>query len=515
MRNFSMLALVVVGLVACRGDDTGDDQPMPDGGGNTNDVTIQEIQNDAMPACDPATPSTCVELKLKGVVVTAIDAFGSRTGDFWIGEPGGGPYSGVQVYRAPLDQVGALQIGDVVDIAGAQKAEFTISTDPMAKTLTELEPIEGGMMTVTKTGASMPIQPTVVDALAIGQMTDFMAREAEWEKWEGVLVTLNNVEAFSNTTCITSMGNCTDMTYERFDITGDIQVQSSLAAMPSTKVARGDCLSGVTGILSFFFDYHVLPRTTAEIGTGGTACPVENTAATCGDSIDNNGNGFADCMDFSCQTTQASCVTHPTIAQIQAGTATGYVELDSVYVMAVSFNKKNLWVATSLTASPNDAIYVFRGNGMAVPTLDPSIVVGANVSVAGLAQEGNNDSMGATLTQIAGMPVVTLLAAPTTPPVPVTTQMASTLAVDATGEPYESVLVTLTNVKITVLGAATFYVGELQQGTTKFLSDDDVLRLTDPVGTCYSTVTGIWTYQVFDNKWGLLPISTTPGGTCP
>ncbi len=203
MRNSCSLALVVfglVGLAACRGgDDGGDDQPKPDGNTNPLDVTIQEIQSDTMPACDPANPPSCVELKIKGVVVTAIDTFGDRKGDFWVQEPGGGPFSGVQVYGAPLDQVGALQIGDVVDIAGAQKAEFALTSDTSGNKLTELEPIEGGMMTVTKTGMNMPVEPTVVDALAIGQMTDFMARAAEWEKWEGVLVKLNNVEAFSNT----------------------------------------------------------------------------------------------------------------------------------------------------------------------------------------------------------------------------------------------------------------------------------------------------------------------------
>jgi hypothetical protein len=512
MRNFTLLALAFA-LVACRDTGGGDDTQMPDG--NPSDVTIQEIQNDAMPDCKPATPEGCVELKIKGVVVTAIDSYGGRTGDFWVQEPSGGPFSGVQVFGAPVDQVAGLAIGDVIDIAGAQKAEFALSSDMSGNKLTELEPVEGGMMTITKTGANMPVQPQVVDALAIGQMTDFMARNAEWEKWEGVLVKLDNVEAFSGTSCIGS--SCPDMTYRQFDITGDIKVQSSLAAMPMPEVARGDCLSGVTGIIGYFFDYQILPRTTGEIGTGGNSCPVENNAATCGDGLDNNGNGFSDCMDFSCQTTVPACVQHPTIAEVQSGSVTGYVKLDTVYVTAVSFNKKNLWVATSLTAAPNEAIYVFRGNATSVPVLDAQIVVGAQVSVEGLAQEGNNDNMGATLTQIAGtMPTVTFLAAATTPPVPVVSQMASALAVESTGEPYESVLVTLTNVKITVAGtSANFYTGELQQGSTKFISDDDVLRLTDPVNTCYATVTGIWTYQIFSNAYGLLPISTTAGGTCP
>jgi hypothetical protein len=59
------------------------------------------------------------------------------------------------------------------------------------------------------------------------------------------------------------------------------------------------------------------------------------------------------------------------------------------------------------------------------------------------------------------------------------------------------------------------YVGELSQGGTVFLSDDDILRTTDALATCYKDITGIWTYQVFNNAYGLLPISVTLGGTCP
>jgi hypothetical protein len=87
--------------------------------------------------------------------------------------------------------------------------------------------------------------------------------------------------------------------------------------------------------------------------------------------------------------------------------------------------------------------------------------------------------------------------------------MASSLVTKATGEPYESVLVTMTNVKVNNSGTANFYVGELQQGTTKFLSDDDILRLVPAdVGKCF-TMTGIWTYSGFDDKYGLLPITKT------
>ena len=73
--------------------------------GNT---TIYDIQNP-----NNMIPTGAL-VTVAGVVVTEIDTFGSRTGAVWVEEVGGGPYSGVQVFGAPIAQVSALSIGDVV-----------------------------------------------------------------------------------------------------------------------------------------------------------------------------------------------------------------------------------------------------------------------------------------------------------------------------------------------------------------------------------------------------------------
>ena len=115
MRNLSLLALVLASVTACRGS-SGDDTVTPDSPVTGDDTRIQDIQSDAM--------ASGTEVKVKGVVVTAVDNFGGKKGDFWIEEPGGGEYSGVHVYGAPLEQVAALHVGDVVDVLGAQKDDF-------------------------------------------------------------------------------------------------------------------------------------------------------------------------------------------------------------------------------------------------------------------------------------------------------------------------------------------------------------------------------------------------------
>jgi hypothetical protein len=122
--------------------------------------------------------------------------------------------------------------------------------------------------------------------------------------------------------------------------------------------------------------------------------------------------------------------------------------------------------------------------------------------------------MGESVTQITDAEPV-LVAAPTTAPVPVVGQTAATLNVAATGEPYESVLVTLTNVKVMNVGTSPNFVGQLQQGATTFASDDDILRLlAADVNKCF-TITGLWSYNVFDDVYALLPISKTETTPCP
>jgi hypothetical protein len=517
MRNLTLFALVLVSVTACRNTD-GDDGVTPDSSINTDDVKIQDIQNDAMP--------NGTAVKVKGVVVTAVDNYGGKKGDFWVEEPEGGPFSGVHVYGGPLEQVAALKVGDVVDITGAVKDDFHyngtngVGGFEEGYAITELKPVEGGQMAVTKTGATMTIEPDVVDALAIGQMTDYMARDAEWEKWEGVLITVKNVAAMSTDKCVGSQ--CPDTTNHSFEITGDVLVQSSLGPMPTPTVSRGDCLGSVTGVVDYFFDYQILPRdtdgdgTTEDLGLTGGTCPLENSPALCGDTIDNDGNGFNDCNDNACVVGAASCRQddNATIAGIQAGTVAvnSNVRVQSGVVMAVSFSKRDVWISTTKDAAVS--------NGIQVHFNDPvpgSIAVGKTVEVIGKVIEFN-DSMNVgtgTLTEITGYAITASNAATQTPAALAAT--AATLNDDTTGEPYESVLVTLTNVKITTAADSTNHVGSMTQGSIVFKFDDAIHRLSQEgaVNTCFPSIKGVWSYNAFDNNWVFYPAgATTTGSGC-
>src|SRR5262245_58681591 len=99
-------------IAACRSDGGGTNNPVPDGSIDMpNAIHIQDVQSDTMPVNTP--------VDLHGVIVTAVDTFGTRTDALWVEEPGGGPFSGVQVFGAAVTQVGNLVPGDIVDITGA------------------------------------------------------------------------------------------------------------------------------------------------------------------------------------------------------------------------------------------------------------------------------------------------------------------------------------------------------------------------------------------------------------
>ncbi len=522
MRKLSLLALVL-GLAACRGD-SGDDAPGVDSNTGGGDVTIQEVQAEAMPSGTPVT--------LKGVVVTAIDAYGSKTGDFWVQEPAGGEFSGIHVYGAPLDQVAALAIGDVVDIKGAEKDDFMYSDFQPGYAITELKPVAGGEMDVSKTGSSMVLQPTVVNAAMIGGLPDYMARDAEWEKWEGVLITIQNVTASNDQDCVGSA--CSDPTLQKIEVTGGVVLESALAAFPvdsetsaATAWKRGDCITSATGVLDYFFDYLLLPRTTAEYGMEGTSCPTEDSAQLCGDGMDNDGNGFADCEDNSCAAATASCRTVMTIQQIQTATTppTTAVEIQGVFVTALQrvtgTNKpRNMYIQSAAAASVSNGVLVFGGSSDDLSAFTP----GTKVNVIGRVKEFN-DSMNNGTGTLTEVQLISVTAATGNGNItPVTGQTPTLLQVDATGELHESVLVRLENVKLKTVGDSMYHVGTMSDGGgLPFKFDDDLYRIIETgtgavaADTCIDVIDGIWSYQVYDNAWYFLPISAPDvvGGNCP
>lgn len=485
MRARSVPVLLAMTLLAaagaCRdsgGDD--DDTPIDAGDGdapNPDDMKIQAVQDDATAVGTAVT--------LRGVVVVAKDTYGTRTGNLYVMEPEGGAFSGVLVFGAPLEQFDAVAVGDLVDIENAEKDEFALASDTSGRTTTELVGAGGGDMLVVKVGTGNVPAAQTVDAAAIAALPADQ-RDAEREKWEGVLVKVANVTVTQDVRHIS--GNPDDPSFNEFSITGDYRVDSSLSEINLTPptVRAGDCLASVTGMGDYFFNYKILPRMVGDIVPGGTNCPVPPGT---------------------------------TIEAIQTGTVPDgtQVTLNNVYVTGRSFNGRHIWVADALQAAPNKGVYVFRGSSPALPA---DIVVGAKVNVSGEVDEFAGSDGGESVTEVS-FATVTLVAAPAGPTVPVSGVTVPTLLDAATGEPYEGVLVKLENVKVTTALDATSGQRTMQAGATTFIADDDMFRLTEATNTCYRSIVGIWHYNAFptDNRYVFLPRSQadvdTVGGVCP
>jgi hypothetical protein len=520
------LALCLLAAAACRSSSSSNTPDAPNGNNpdapNGGGTTIYDIQ-------DPSNKvAVGAMVDVHDVVVTAIDAYGAKTGAFWIEEKAGGAYSGVEVFNAPAAQVAALKVGDVVTVTGAEKAEFALASDTSGRTTTELEPPKGGAISVTKTADGTVPDAAPVDALAIGMMAKQADQDAEWEKWEGVRIKVSSVAVISSAKPVPS--KTPDPTFQSFDITGPLTVESSLAAFPTSGTPAvgpqfGDCLGSITGIGDYFFQWNLLPTATADVASGGSGCPAAETGSACTDTIDNDANGHADCLDYSCmldQTQQATCIKGVTVHDVDTGAqpvGTG-VKLATACVTAVDSSGKNLWVADAGQAAVDTGVYVFRGgNATAVTGIAQGTQVSVDLAVvspyhglmelAGIPGAASGTSPG--VTNLNGQPCkVTALA----------TTLA-TLADTTMTNHYAGSLVTLSNVKVTATtgtGAKTIYT--LSDGTKTIEMGVQIFDPKPQVNvTCYATLTGIATWDTSPNPSVpmILPTLTgaVPGGTCP
>jgi hypothetical protein len=515
MKLIPYLVAVVLGALAigCRSDSK---DPTVDGPPAATDNKIQDVQNDAVP---DATP-----IKLDGVIVTAIDSFGARTGNFYVQEPEGGPFSGVLVFGAKITDVATLTVGDLINIEGGEKDEFLPPNDSTKRTVTELKPMAGGVLVITKVGKGTPPPPPVVDMIGIAGMPA-AARDAELEKWEGVPITVRNVAEVDDVRAVG--GTTPDPTFFKFTINGQVEVDTSLAAFPTTGLGRDVCISSITGMGDYFFNYKVLPRSTADIMLGGTGCPApEVGAAACRNGLDDDLDGFADCADFSCQQDFAStCQVTATISQVQlstydkTGPVPNLVLVPDVYVTAITTstdtaraNLKSVWISQAYNAAANEGVQVFVGRG----TIPTGVVIGAKVDVVGTVVEfDNTGSVGDKLTEISTNPGIRVKAAPDgTPFVPITGVPITTVSTIVAGEPYEGTLMRFSGLKITALGSNdTVTLSDTATPPNTITMDDDIFdyaNATDMVlNRCYSTVVAVASLNTVADTRMILPRALT------
>jgi hypothetical protein len=449
----------------------------PDAPMNAGEVTIQEVQNDAMPSG--------TQIELRGVVVTAIDAFGNRTGDLFVSEPEGGPNSGVKVFGAPLETLATLQVGDLVDITNAIKHEACNAAAPCGPvvfdddaSITEVMGLTAGSLVITKVGTSPLPTPAVVDAKALAAM-DSAARVAEWEKYEGVLIKVTNARQLAD---VRTFGSNPGPDSNEFRITGVARVQSVLVDLPGT-ATFGTCYESITGIGDFFFNNLVLPRTADDLVTGGTSClPMVTTIVEL-----------------------QSSNTKPELVSLTDVIVTGRDDIG---------NSKGYWVADAAAGAEHNGVLVFTGS----TAPDAALVIGAKVAtMKGPVDEfdlgaSGNPPMGDTITEISS-PTIGAITAPSGPaPSPATNVSVATLAdIGPAGEVWEGVLVRIGPVKVTNADAMGGKIEVTDNNDDTIMIDDDAFQFPAnmaPAADACIQVTGIMSVAIFDDLRTINPRST-------
>jgi predicted extracellular nuclease len=129
-------------------------------GAETLDATVREIQEDGV----------CGPIRLSGVVATTPNADYEDSSTFFVQDEGGGGYTGVAIYTA--NESVSVSTGDVLTLEG-EVSEY--------KGMTEI--YVGDASTLSADGSATPVATTIQEA------------PADWEPYEGVLLTLTGVEA--------------------------------------------------------------------------------------------------------------------------------------------------------------------------------------------------------------------------------------------------------------------------------------------------------------------------------
>jgi hypothetical protein len=173
------------------------------------------------------------------------------------------PFSGTSLYK-PVYEPANLRLtpGDVVDLTGTYTIDTTIAAFPTGEGLIQID------TPVVVPRFDFGLDPDLTTPLVI-QASDLDGTYEQGLQWSSMLVTIQNVTLADSpvnsggryTVHITSdtTANGPTLDNELFDVETWNQSQS-----PHPLVA-GAKIKSITGIVTWFFNYHLAPRTPADI----------------------------------------------------------------------------------------------------------------------------------------------------------------------------------------------------------------------------------------------------------
>lgn len=246
-------ALLVVGtfaLGACGSRATEDDngvkpKPNPIGGG----VRIKDV-------VDPAKNMSGATVNVSGAVVLTIDTYdetsdGKSAGTVYVQDIGSqAAFSGASLY-APAFVPSNLRVvpGDTLDLLGVYVIESSIGK-------AVFNPGEG-LAQISKPTATFRYEyqtpaPLVID---VNDLDDYN----KGFQWENMLVTVQNVTIYDGLT--SSSGRITGHITPDYTSNADSPaISNELIPLDASSVPPGKKYKSITGIVTWFFSYHIAPR---------------------------------------------------------------------------------------------------------------------------------------------------------------------------------------------------------------------------------------------------------------
>jgi hypothetical protein len=224
--------------------------PNPIGGG----VHIRDVVN-------PTKNSNGQTVNISGAVVLTIDTYdetanGKSAGTVYVQDIGSqAPFSGTNLY-SPSFVPSDLRVvpGDTLDLLGQYVIESSIGSAAFSA--------GQGLPQVSKPTATFRYEyqtpaPLLIDPTDLGDYT-------KGYQWENMLVTVQNVTVYDGLT--NDAGRVTGHITPDFTSNPDAPtISNELTPLDVNSIPVGTKFKSITGIVTWFFSYHIAPRSQADL----------------------------------------------------------------------------------------------------------------------------------------------------------------------------------------------------------------------------------------------------------
>lgn len=254
----AVVPLLAVSLAACesmQADPPAPYTPDPLGAG----LRIRDVQDPSSPNYSPNK-----DVSVTSVTVTWVDTFdetknGKSVGTVYIQDVGSqAPYSGMSVYKPSYVPADLHPVpGDVLDFVGPYQEVTNIGSAifPSGQTLPQLAKPVGTFRYEYQTPA-----PTAV------QMADLNDYK-KGRQWEGMLVTIQDVYVGAGALDTSGYRVSYPLLAHATDpqVANNVAISNELYDLKKTDFPAGTHFKSVTGIVTWFYSYHIAPRSPADL----------------------------------------------------------------------------------------------------------------------------------------------------------------------------------------------------------------------------------------------------------